>query len=116
MSAAVSALGKTYDKKGFGVVSPELDSSIVEGSIIRLKFKNASNGLTSFYKPLQLFEIAGADKNFRPAKAVISKGQVLVSSPEVPKPACVRYAFKDFVTGELFSSEGLPVSSFTTEQ
>lgn len=113
---ALLALGKTYDKKGFGVSSPELDSSFVEGSVIRLKFKNASNGLTSYYKPLQLFEIAGADKNFRPAKAVISKGQVLVTAPEVPKPMYVRYAFKDFVIGELFNCEGLPLSSFTTEQ
>lgn len=112
---ALLALGATYEKKGFGYMSPVLDSSIVEGSIIRLKFKNASNGLTSFYKPLNQFEIAGADKNFRAAKAWISKGQVFVSSPEVPKPLYVRYAFKDFVVGDLFSTEGLPVSSFTTE-
>lgn len=112
---ALLALGNTYEKKGFGYRSPVLDSSIVEGNIIRLKFRYANNGLTSFYKSLNSFEIAGADKNFRPAKALISRGQVIVSSPEVPKPLFVRYAFKDFVIGELFSTEGLPVSSFTTE-
>jgi len=33
----------------------------------------------------------------------------------VPEPVAVRYAFKDFVVGELFSTEGLPISSFRTD-
>jgi sialate O-acetylesterase len=30
----------------------------------------------------------------------------------VATPVAVRYAFKDFIVGELFSVEGYPVSSF----
>jgi len=61
------------------------------------------------------FEIAGPNKVFRPATAVINAGNVVVSSPEIPNPVAVRYAFKDFVVGELYNTEGLPVSSFSTD-
>ena len=61
------------------------------------------------------FEIAGADKHFYPAKAIISGSTVVVSSEQVKEPVAVRYAFKDFVTGDLFGTDGLPVSSFRTD-
>jgi sialate O-acetylesterase len=64
---------------------------------------------------LTLFEIAGADKKFYAARAFINKGTITLSAPEVTEPVAARYAFKDFVTGELFSTEGLPVSSFRTD-
>jgi sialate O-acetylesterase len=109
------ALAATYGMKGFAYQSPALDSFLVNGSIVTLKFKNAPNGLTSFGKTLTQFEIAGADKIFRPASAMIRNGTILVSSPLVLAPAAVRYAFKDFIVGELFSTEGYPVSSFRTD-
>ena len=112
---AYLALARTYGRKGFGYTSPSFDSLQVNGNIATVRFRDAPNGLTSFGKPLSNFEIAGADKIFRPAKAVISRGMVLVSSPEVKEPVAVRYAFKDFVTGDLFSTEGFPVSSFRTD-
>ena len=28
----------------------------------------------------------------------------------------IRYAFKDFINGDLFSTKGLPVSSFRTDE
>jgi sialate O-acetylesterase len=112
---AYLALAKTYGQKGFAYNSPTFDSLLVSGSVATVRFKDAPNGITSFGKPLLNFEIAGADKNFRPAKAVINNGRVLVSSPDVPTPVAVRYAFKDFVVGDLFSTEGYPVSSFRTD-
>jgi sialate O-acetylesterase len=36
-------------------------------------------------------------------------------SPEVTEPVAVRYAFKDFIVGDLFNTEGLPASSFRTD-
>ena len=109
------ALAATYGMKGFAYQSPALDSFLVNGSVATLKFKNAPNGLTSFGKTLTQFEIAGADKIFRPATANIRNGTIVVSSPLVSAPAAVRYAFKDFIIGELFSTEGYPVSSFRTD-
>lgn len=112
---AYLALGDTYHLTGFGYQSPVFDSISIAGSTATIKFKYAPNGLTSYGKPLTQFEIAGADKVFRPAKAIVSRGNVLVSAPEVPNPVAVRYAFKDFIVGELFSTEGFPVSSFRTD-
>ena len=112
---AYMALGKAYGQKGFAFDSPSFDSLLIVGNTATIKFKNVPNGLTSFGKPLLNFEIAGADKIFRPAKAVISRSTILVSSPDVTAPVAVRYAFKDFVVGDLFSTEGYPVSSFRTD-
>lgn len=112
---AYLALGDTYAYKGFAYQSPAYDSLLVNGNVATIKFKYAPNGLTSFGKPFTQFEIAGADKNFYPAQATISQGMIKLSAPQVATPVAVRYAFKDFVVGELFSTEGYPVSSFRTD-
>jgi sialate O-acetylesterase len=112
---AYLALADTYHWKGFAYQSPSFDSLLITGNLATIKFKNVPNGLTSFGKPLTQFEIAGADKTFRPATANIRNGTIVLSSPLVTTPVAVRYAFKDFIVGELFSTEGYPVSSFRTD-
>ena len=112
---ALLALGKTYGLKGFGFESPAYDNLTIKNDAAVVKFKNAANGLTSYFKTLTTFEIAGADKHFYPAKAVIAGGSVTLTSPDVKQPVAVRYAFRDFVVGELFGTDGLPVSSFRTD-
>ncbi|HEY4324830.1 MAG TPA: sialate O-acetylesterase [Mucilaginibacter sp.] len=112
---AYLSLAKTYNIQGFGYQSPEYESTTINGAEAVVKFKNAYNGLTSFLKEMNTFEIAGADKHFYPAKAVIKGSSVVVSSPQVKNPVAVRYAFKDFVVGDLFGTDGLPVSSFRTD-
>ena len=64
---------------------------------------------------MNLFEIAGEDQKFYPAKAIITGSSVTVTAQEVKNPVAVRYAFKDFVVGDLFSTEGFPVSSFRSD-
>jgi len=114
---ALLALSKTYGKSGFESESPEYERMEVEGNKIILYFSKQFMGLTSYEKPLLLFEIAGENKVFIKAQAYIDgeKGTVVVSSPLVKEPKAVRYAFKDFVVGELFGTGGLPVSSFRTD-
>ncbi len=112
---AMLALGDSYNKKGFGFACPVFDSMNITGNIVNIVFHNTPNGLTSFGKDLSQFEIAGPDKYFVPAQAVITAKGVAVSSPNVKQPVAVRYAFKDFVVGDLFNTEGLPVSSFRTD-
>lgn len=112
---ALLALAKTYGLKGFGYESPTYDTLVVSNGIAEVKFKYAENWLTSYGKELAVFELAGKDKIFYPAKAIIYRSSVMVSSPQVKEPVAVRYAFKDFVVGDLFSTEGLPVSSFRTD-
>ncbi|MFN8253977.1 MAG: sialate O-acetylesterase [Ferruginibacter sp.] len=112
---AYMTLAKTYGKKGFAFESPAYESVNFVNGVATIKFSGAPNGLSAFGKPLLQFEIAGANKIFRPAKAMVNGGTVVVSAPDVPNPVAVRYAFKDFVTGDLFSTEGFPVSSFRTD-
>ena len=112
---AYLAFGHTYQIKGFAYQSPSYDSLLINGNIATIKFKNAPNGLTSNGKTLTQFEVAGDDKRFYRATAVIRTGTIQLSCPVVAKPVAARYAFKDFVVGELFSTEGLPVSSFRTD-
>ncbi|MCX2452500.1 sialate O-acetylesterase [Pedobacter sp. PLR] len=112
---AYLALGNTYGIKGFGYASPAYESISIKENKAILKFEGAANGLTSFGKALTLFEVAGADQKFYQAKASISGSSITVSAEQVKVPLAVRYAFKDFVNGELFGNDGLPVSSFRTD-
>lgn len=62
------------------------------------------------------FEIAGADRRYRPADARIDGDHVVVSSPAVIHPAAVRYAWSDNPTGaDLVDRAGLPAAPFRSE-
>ena len=109
------ALSKTYGLTGFEFESPVFKALEIKGSIVTVAFDNAPNGITSYGKEVTGFEIAGENKVFYPAKAELRRKSVLLSSPQVEKPVAVRYLFKDFAKAELFSTGGLPVSSFRTD-
>jgi sialate O-acetylesterase len=112
---ALLALAKTYGKKGFACDGPVLKEFTIEGNQVRLTFDNAPNGLSSFGKGLYCFEVSGANKRFYPAEAFITNTGITVFSPTVTQPVAVRYAFKDFIAGDLFNTEGLPATSFRTD-
>jgi sialate O-acetylesterase len=112
---AYLALAQTYGVKGFVGISPTYESITIDNNKAIVKFSGSPNGLTSFSKELTQFEIAGADQKFYPAKAVINGSSVTVTSADVKVPVAVRYAFKDYVIGDLYGNEGLPVSSFRTD-
>lgn len=112
---ALLALEQTYGIKGISSKSPVLKEFKVSEGTVKLTFDNAPNGLTSFGKELSCFEVAGAAKRFYPAKAFITGAGITLISPSVLEPVAVRYAFQDFVVGDLFGSDGLPVSSFRTD-
>lgn len=112
--ASYWAIGQTYGVKGIAYKSPVLSSIKIEGSKCILAFDDAPN-LTSFKKPLTLFEVAGVDQVFYPAKAEINANKVIVQSDKVVSPVAVRYAYKEYVKGELYNNDGLPASSFRTD-
>ncbi len=62
----------------------------------------------------RLFEVAGQDRVFHPAKAWVDRNRVYVKSDEVAHPVAVRYAFTNWADGDLFC-DGLPVSSFRSD-
>ncbi|RZK16017.1 MAG: sialate O-acetylesterase [Hymenobacter sp.] len=113
---ALLALANTYAMKGFGAVSPAYESLTVKDNTAVVRFRNAPMGMTTFGQELTGFEVAGADQKFYPAKATIAGSVINVSAAEVKTPVAVRYAFQDFTRATLFSNEGLPVSSFRTDE
>ncbi len=112
---AYLALAKTYGVKGIGYNAPVMKGIEVKDSTIVVSFDSIPNGITSYGKEVTSFEIAGSDKQFYPAQCKVRSKSVVVSAPEVPEPVAVRYAFKDFVVGRLFSTEGIPVPSFRSD-
>jgi sialate O-acetylesterase len=112
---AYIALGKNYGFDKFSYQSPEYKSIEIKGNKLTVRFNYASDGLTSFGRALTGFEIAGADKVFYPADATLIRVGIELTSPNVPVPVAVRYAFKDYIGGTLFGVNGLPVSSFRSD-
>ena len=112
------ALSKDYNIKGIDYSGPIYKSmKATDENKLELTFSGSTTGLNSFGKKLVGFEIAGEDKIFYPADAKITrKLNVLeVSSAKVQKPVAVRYAFSNTPEFSLFSTSGLPASSFRTD-
>jgi sialate O-acetylesterase len=87
---------------------------INNGEVV-ISFTHVGMGLVAKGGPLKGFVIAGADKKFVPAQAEILGNTVVVSSPQVPVPAAVRYGWANVPDGNLFNTAGLPASPFRTD-
>ncbi|MEO9475728.1 MAG: sialate O-acetylesterase [Cyclobacteriaceae bacterium] len=112
---AYLALADTYGFKGFGSVTPDVDELNIEDSLVTVTFKNLPNGITSYSKDVTAFEVAGEDQIFYPAACKVRRKSVQVWSDKVDNPIAVRYAFTNEGPAQLFSTEGIPVSSFRTD-
>ncbi len=109
------ALNKTYDKKNVVFSGPLYKKMEIEGSSIRIYFEYAHEGLLIKGSELTNFEIAGQDKKFYPAKAIVEGKTVVVSAPQVQSPVAVRYGWSNCAVSNLFNSALLPASSFRTD-
>ncbi len=130
------AFANDYGKK---VVAdgPRFESYKVRGSSMVIRFSDVAGGLKvipsgSFAQArygsadervekaengvLMGFQIAGPDRVWHWADARIEgNGEVVVSSPEVPQPVAVRYAWSINPVCNLYNSEGLPAWPFRTD-
>ncbi len=111
---ALAALAIAYGKK-IEYSGPLYKSMQKEGKAIRLTFDHVGGGLVARGDKLQGFAIAGADKHFVWADATISGNAVVVSSPQVPAPVAVRYAWANNPVCNLYNKAGLPASPFRTD-
>jgi sialate O-acetylesterase len=113
------ALAKDYHIPGIAYSGPVFKKmEKTEDNKMILAFDYAEMGLISLGKQLTEFEIAGEDKVFYPAQAKVvndKRGSLLVWNDDVKKPVAVRYAFKSWAAGSLFNTQGLPASSFRTD-
>jgi len=111
------ALSQTYGFEGIACKNTTFKSFTTQDSTIVISFDNIGRGLTTFGKEIDNVEVAGTDKVFYPAKALIVNRQLKVWSSKVPKPVAVRYAFCNFPQGKgfLYNVAGLPLPSFRTD-
>jgi sialate O-acetylesterase len=122
------ALNRDYGMKDLVVSGPLFKELKISGSKAVVSFDHVGGGLTVAAKvgrepavadssgKLQRFAIAGEDQKWVWADAVVQGSTVVVSSPEVPKPVAVRYAFSQNPHGaNLYNKEGLPASPFRTD-
>lgn len=86
-----------------------------EGKSMRIFFDHAQSGLVSRSGSLNALEIAGSDRKFVPAQAVIDGTSVVVSSSQVESPAAVRYGWAGNPPCNLYNQDNLPASPFSTE-
>ncbi|MDR3093882.1 MAG: sialate O-acetylesterase [Bacteroidales bacterium] len=116
---ALWALAKTYGWEKMHYRSPEYKSLTIEGrvAIVTLDTFGTPSGLTTYDKEIRNFVIAGNDKRFHRATAVLSGDRVYLFSPNVSEPVAVRYCWDDTSASEIFSRDGnLPISSFRTDE
>ena len=112
---AFCALARHYGK-GVADSGPTLAAVERLPHSIRLRFKHIDGGLVAKGGELEGFAIAGDDRKWRWAEARIDGRAVIVSSPAVPHPAQVRYAWQSDPTATLFNDAGLPAGPFRTDR
>jgi len=112
---ALVALANVYGRK-LEYSGPAYKSMKVEGGRARLSFDHAEGGLVAGGGGrLNGFAVAGEDGRFFWADATIEGDTVIVSSPEVRRPAAVRYGWADNPDCNLYNRAGLPASPFRTD-
>jgi sialate O-acetylesterase len=111
---ALIALDKTY---GENLVSsgPVYDKMKVKGDELVLYFDEAKDLKSRDGKPLNYFELAGADGVYHPAKAKIKGRKVVLTSTEVKNPVNARFGWDEIAQPNLVNSANLPASAFRTD-
>jgi len=106
---------------------PRYKSHKAEGSEIVVTFDHAGGGLKRKGFTMETtnipgdklvgFEVSADGVKYAAAEAKVQgKDKVIVSSPEVPAPKHVRYAWTGFPSANLFNLEGLPAHPFRTDE
>jgi len=112
---ALGALKITYGKN---IVhsGPIYDSMVVRNKRVYIHFSDTGSGLVSKDdKPLRGFAVAGKDRKFYWAEAMITDNEVVVWNNNVKDPVAVRYGWANNPDCNLYNREGLPASPFRTD-
>ena len=112
---ALGALNKAY---GLNVAEggPRYKSHRIDHNRIIVELESNCNiAYSSEGYPVKGVEIAGKDRVFRKADVIVMGETLQVSSPEVPFPVAVRYAWADNPECNLIDCSGLPAYPFRTD-
>jgi sialate O-acetylesterase len=111
---ALAARAIVY-KESIEYAGPVYESMKIKDGKIILSFTHKGTGLVAKDGALKGFVIAGADKKFVPAIAIISGDNVIVSAESIKNPIAVRYGWKSSPDINLFNKENLPATPFRTD-
>lgn len=110
------ALANDYGKTDLMYSGPLYKAHKIQGDKVWIAFDHVGGGLISRDgEALTHFTIAGEDQKFFKAKATTNGKTVMVSSEVVAKPVAVRYGWGNADMPNLSNQEGLPASSFRTD-
>lgn len=109
------ALKDVYGRADVCARGPRFRGLKLDGGKIRLNFETEGRGLRLDGKGANGFAVAGYDHQFHWADAVVEGDSVVVSSPRVPNPIAVRYAWADNPVAGLRNDLGLPAAPFRTD-
>ena len=112
---ALAARALAYNEK-IDYSGPLYKGMKKEKNAIRLYFDHVYSGLAARGGELKGFAIAGADKKFVWANAVIEGESVLVSAPGLTDPEAVRYAWGDNPAVNFYNKADLPAAPFRTDE
>ncbi len=113
---ALIADKQVYNQSNGIVSGPVYKRAKTEGNRVRISFTGTGSGLSAKDgREITGFAIAGNDRKFHWAKAVIEGNEVVVYCNEVSEPVAVRYAWADNPECNLVNSEGLPAVPFRTD-
>lgn len=107
------ALAKLYGRN-LVYSGPLYKSMKVIKNKIELEFENIGSGL-EIRNGKNQFQIAGADQQFVKAETEIKNNKIIIWNKGVNYPLAVRYAWDNNANAILFNKEGLPASSFRTD-
>ena len=108
---ALVALAKTYGQK-VEFSGPTVQSVTPQGESLAVNFAHAEGGLSLKGDRARVFAVAGADRNWFWATPRIEGNRVILTSPVVPKPIYVRYAWSNLPRATLYNGAGLPAPPF----
>jgi sialate O-acetylesterase len=113
---ALWALAETYGRGGLPSGPLFSGMRIETGGRVRCSFRHVGKGLVSRGGGLRHFALAGKDRVFHWAEAMIEGETVVVRRETVLEPMAVRYAWADNPEGcNLYNKEGLPASPFRSD-
>ncbi|MDR0353010.1 MAG: sialate O-acetylesterase [Opitutaceae bacterium] len=112
---AFIALHDVYARPVAHWMAPMYKSAAFDKNQVAVTFDHADGLRAADGGELKGFAIAGADKTFVWADARIKDGRVILSSPAVPKPVAVRYAWATNPIGNLANGGGLLAAPFRTD-
>lgn len=111
------ALHDVYEKAA-EFTGPTFQSMKADGNKAILTFTHTGSGLLvkDKYGYIKGFEIAGADKQFHYAKAMVEGDKLIIHADGITQPVAVRYNWaNDASEGNLFNKELFPAAPFRTD-